>query len=172
MRDPNIKAIQTRYAGHYFRSRLEARWAVFLDHCGVKWEYEKEGYDLSDRSEEIGDFVLGGYLPDFWLPGYKAWLEIKGGLPDIHWSLTLPEIQVWNLVAITGADYGWVFFGLPDINTPCSMIYHPHSDVCPYPDRPSRNDGGIVDMLSRVNLSDDHFEIAKSARFEFGARPK
>ena len=28
------KAIETRYAGHRFRSRLEARWAVFFDALG------------------------------------------------------------------------------------------------------------------------------------------
>ena len=30
-----IKAIQTEYNGYLFRSRLEARWAVFFDACGV-----------------------------------------------------------------------------------------------------------------------------------------
>ena len=28
-----IKAIQTEYKGYLFRSRLEARWAVFFDAC-------------------------------------------------------------------------------------------------------------------------------------------
>ena len=53
MPKPHIPAIQTQYAGHHFRSRLEARWAVFFDACGVKWEYEKEGYDLREHSENI-----------------------------------------------------------------------------------------------------------------------
>lgn len=65
-----IPAIQTRYKGYRFRSRLEARWAVFLDHLGVKWEYEKEGYVLLDGTP---------YLPDFWLPDQGGFLEIKGG---------------------------------------------------------------------------------------------
>lgn len=43
-----LKAIQTEYKGYLFRSRLEARWAVFLDSLGVKWEYEPEGYDLGN----------------------------------------------------------------------------------------------------------------------------
>jgi hypothetical protein len=34
----------------------------------VRYEYEKEGYDLG---------ALGWYLPDFWLPTQKAWVEIK-----------------------------------------------------------------------------------------------
>lgn len=64
----NIKAIETSYKGYRFRSRLEARWAVFFDTLGVKWEYEKEGYDLGEH---------GWYLPDFWLPQSKSWVEIK-----------------------------------------------------------------------------------------------
>lgn len=68
-----IKAIETRYKGHRFRSRLEARWAVFFDALGVEWEYEKEGYDLGE---------LGYYLPDFWLPKWNCWIEVKGVQTD------------------------------------------------------------------------------------------
>jgi len=67
-----IKAIETRYNGYRFRSRLEARWAVFFDTLGVAYEYEKEGYDLGDA---------GWYLPDFWLPQIKLWVEIKPDEP-------------------------------------------------------------------------------------------
>lgn len=63
-----IQAIETRYAGCRFRSRLEARWAVFFDTLGIPWEYEPEGFDLDGL----------WYLPDFWLPQHRAWLEVKG----------------------------------------------------------------------------------------------
>ena len=53
-----IKAIETRYKGYRFRSRLEARWAVFFDALCIEWEYEREGFVLP----------YGPYLPDFWLP--------------------------------------------------------------------------------------------------------
>jgi len=69
-----IKAIQTSYKGYRFRSRLEARWAVFFDTLGIEWEYEKEGFELGDE---------GRYLPDFWLPGKKVWVEIKPDNVDI-----------------------------------------------------------------------------------------
>lgn len=67
-----MKAIQTSYKGYRFRSRLEARWAVFFEKLGIKWEYEKEGYELS-----------GGYryLPDFWLPEVDCFFEVKGEQP-------------------------------------------------------------------------------------------
>jgi len=64
-----IKAIETKYKGYRFRSRLEARWAVFFDACDLKWEYEPEGFETSS----------GWYLPDFWLPDVRGglWVEIK-----------------------------------------------------------------------------------------------
>jgi len=68
----NIKPIETRYNGYKFRSRLEARWAVFFDAVGIQYEYEKEGYDLG---------TLGYYLPDFWIPRNECFIEIKGQHP-------------------------------------------------------------------------------------------
>jgi hypothetical protein len=67
----NIKPIETLYNGYRFRSRLEARWAVFFDEIGLRYEYEKEGFDL--------DGIW--YLPDFWLPEKDCWAEIKGVEP-------------------------------------------------------------------------------------------
>ena len=32
-----FKAVQTEYKGYLFRSRLEARWAVFFDTLGIQW---------------------------------------------------------------------------------------------------------------------------------------
>jgi hypothetical protein len=67
-----IKAIETKYNGYKFRSRLEARWAVFFDALKIPYEYEYEGFDLDDGC---------WYLPDFYLPEWKAWIEIKPILP-------------------------------------------------------------------------------------------
>ncbi len=69
-----IKAIETEYKGYRFRSRLEARWAVFFDTLGIAWEYEREGYDLGEA---------GWYLPDFWLPECHTWLEIKPNATNV-----------------------------------------------------------------------------------------
>lgn len=66
-----IGAIETYFRGHLFRSRLEARWAVFFDSLGIQWKYEHEGYEVNGER----------YLPDFWLPDLKAWAEVKGD-PD------------------------------------------------------------------------------------------
>ena len=69
-----MKAIETTYKGYRFRSRLEARWAVFFDTLGIEWEYEKEGFEFDDGTR---------YLPDFWLPGLQCWIEIKGEHPSV-----------------------------------------------------------------------------------------
>jgi hypothetical protein len=76
----NIKAIETTYAGCRFRSRLEARWAVFLDTLGIRWEYEPQAVELSWRLN-LGDAPLN-YLPDFYLPDLDTWAEVKGAWND------------------------------------------------------------------------------------------
>jgi hypothetical protein len=67
-----LKAIETSYKGYRMRSRLEARWAVFLDSLGIRWSYEHEGFDLAGT----------WYLPDFWIEDWSAWLEIKPRQPN------------------------------------------------------------------------------------------
>jgi hypothetical protein len=94
----DIKAIETRYKGCRFRSRLEARWAVFFDSLGIKWEYEKEGYSLPS----------GNYLPDFWLPEAKLSFEVKGVEPTAAEVALCSELAVVTEfpALIVGGDIG------------------------------------------------------------------
>lgn len=71
--DVGIKPIETIYNGYRFRSRLEARWAVFFDEASIDYQYEPEGFVLKDGTK---------YLPDFYLPTFKAFVEIKHGNLD------------------------------------------------------------------------------------------
>lgn len=64
-----VKAIETSYGGCRFRSRLEARWAVFFDALGIAWDYEPQGYELPSGKL---------YLPDFVLPEMDVYVEVKG----------------------------------------------------------------------------------------------
>lgn len=64
------QAIETHYADCRFRSRLEARWAVFFNTLGIKWEYEPQGYTVGPSSRP--------YLPDFRLPELNTFVEVKG----------------------------------------------------------------------------------------------
>ena len=63
-----IKPIETMHKGYKFRSRLEARWAIFFEALGIDFEYELEGFYIEDH---------GNYLPDFYLPDLDCWVEIK-----------------------------------------------------------------------------------------------
>jgi hypothetical protein len=77
-----VPAIETRYKGYRFRSRLEARWAVFFDVLHVEWEYEPQGFHLPS----------GAYLPDFWLPTQEVWVEVKGKEPSDHELLKAQQL--------------------------------------------------------------------------------
>lgn len=82
----NIVAIETEYKGYRFRSRLEARWAVFFDEAGIKWEYEIEGYKLSNG-------VM--YLPDFYLPEFQLFVEVKRSING-EWDKISKDIEKWE----------------------------------------------------------------------------
>ena len=69
-----IQAIETFYDGYRFRSRLEARWAVFFNAAKIKYLYEPEGFQTKD-----GKY----YLPDFYLPDCKVYADAKGARPGI-----------------------------------------------------------------------------------------
>jgi hypothetical protein len=111
-----LKAIETKYKGYRFRSRLEARWAVFFDTLGIAWEYEKEGYDLGGA---------GWYLPDFWLPKVYdrigkpgVWVEIKGQTPteiESNRCAALAELSERSVILLAGEpmthEEGW--HGMP-----------------------------------------------------------
>lgn len=115
MGEPTIKAIETRYKDHRFRSRLEARWAVFFDSLDLKYEYEKEGFHTPS----------GLYLPDFWLPRLKTWVEIKGRAP------TDAEQDSLSYVATNTASRGVCLWG--------SIEWYAHEG-----DAPSSWDGGYL----------------------------
>lgn len=114
-----IKAIETHYQGYRFRSRLEARWAVFFDALGIEWEYEKEGYQL----------WTGWYLPDFWLPQFRFYAEIKP-----------KELKIWEHEAgihnqATGGDWSSflpavLFNGLPPGDSHGRVYVDGLDDLC------------------------------------------
>ena len=131
-----LQAIETHYAGCRFRSRLEARWAVFFDALNLQWEYEPQGYELRGLTDEdvddpawLGDpwperhrEHLGYYLPDFWLPEQRAWLEIKPGGHD-------PEDRKLERFGLLAASEGRFFLVPGQIPTPQSVTdYGPDED--------------------------------------------
>lgn len=106
-----IQAIETRYKGYRFRSRLEARWAVFFDAIKVPFRYEVEGFVLqSGRC----------YLPDFWI-GENLILEVKPGKshwPCNGWLAEMDEACFEDVLAMmevcnNKGINGYVLFGDP-----------------------------------------------------------
>lgn len=75
-----MKPIETIYNGYKFRSRLEARWAVFFDALGVEYEYEPEGFELGDGMYYLPDFRVKcwGTRGSIWEKPFDLWIEVKG----------------------------------------------------------------------------------------------
>lgn len=92
----DIKPIETCYNGYRFRSRLEARWAVFFDAIGIKYLYENEGFDL-------GDGIY--YLPDFYLPDANQFFEVKADIKNI------PENERAKINRLADASGKYVIVG-------------------------------------------------------------
>jgi hypothetical protein len=117
-----IKPIETVYKGYRFRSRLEARWAVFLDKFGITYQYEMEGFKLENGM---------GYLPDFWLPKVNLLL---GEYPrDIYFEVKpKTDLEKWvteKIVTFSGGvkDGIIVCFGDPWIDTRvCYIVGNPN----------------------------------------------
>jgi hypothetical protein len=122
-----IRPIETWYRGYRFRSRLEARWAVFLDAAAIEWDYEQEGFRVEGKY----------YLPDFWLPHNKAFLEIKPGDDwiEIRSELApllsaLADTSAMDVFLIQGApcpeDPGDIYVGF----VPHIVSFAPQKGIC------------------------------------------
>jgi hypothetical protein len=96
-RDPeSARPLETFFHGYRFRSRLEARWAVFFLYLNIPYEYEPEGFNLGEA---------GYYLPDFWLPQQECWVEIKPGRPSDEETARLEAL------VNTSGHRGYIFYG-------------------------------------------------------------
>jgi len=178
----NIKPIPTEYNGYLFRSRLEARWAVFFDKIGINYKYETEGYDLG------GTY----YLPDFWLPhsvegladdGWGFWIEIKP-VPindvDLEKVIKLSKHTKHNALIFQGNPWpneyeitkiSTMHFDPYLINTGLRFVKSDNGHVG------LRNSNGFSSFPSTCCLMKDHeflntaFKIARQAQFEHGKQP-
>jgi len=76
------KGIPTEYNGTKFKSRLEANVAYFLDGLKIEWQYEPQSFLLK----------IGHYMPDFYLPQLRTWIEVKGKIDKKAWQ-TIQELS-------------------------------------------------------------------------------
>lgn len=170
-----LKAIDTYYKGYRFRSRLEARWAVFFDALGIGFKYEVEGFDLDGL----------WYLPDFWLPhtipelaaeGWGMWGEIKPRqIPDgeLAKAISLVRLSKHNALIFQGDPWPGEYSVTKVSGThfdPPKIINNLHfTDM---DDVVSLRSTGFSSYptVFRRNLN-AAFEKARGARFEHGEEP-
>lgn len=138
-----IQALPATFSGVRFRSRTEARWAVFMTELGVEWSYEHEAFALPS----------GNYLPDFWLPTISTgsalkskteglFVEIRGTDSDDSRLPDLAQVTQRRVILLVGtpAEYlrsvRWVYGdgrdGLRTSKTRSFMICGPGCGDQPY----------------------------------------
>ena len=93
-------SMPTTYNGIPFRSRLEARWAIFFDAMSTPWEYEPENFITKQ----------GPYLPDFYLPELKSFFIVKGEeLPDDE------EEKCWEIARAIDKQFIFAVGAIPPV---------------------------------------------------------
>jgi hypothetical protein len=140
-----MQAIQTKFNNRHHRSRLEARVALMLHICGLPYHYEREGFEQDP----------GRYLPDFWCPTLRIFIEAKGWFPtadEIEKCQRLAD-DTQRRVAVICGDPGWETI---------VCCFAPGSDQMIYLPLPDFN----AEIAMRA------IDNARSARFEFGETPQ
>lgn len=100
-----IEPKPTKYKRRTFKSRLEARWAVFFDHQLLTWVYEPKTF----KNPETG----WDYTPDFVIcfsrlgckAPFKVFVEVKPIIPTDEYLHVLSKFT-----SILGADL-WLCWG-------------------------------------------------------------
>lgn len=193
MSEHRFRAISTRYKGYNFRSRLEARWAVFFDHLNIRWDYEPEGFELGNGLR---------YLPDFWLPDWKIWIEVKPAACDdaarekacrlvhqsghaLYMSNGLPDgpgtLFYLDASGVCTADARAAWAGsMPEFDGP-GLYFAAYEHTVPTGDPIPHEHGAAMSLLSD-GVPEDYpapshagefyaaLDAARSSQFEFGAK--
>lgn len=162
----HFSAIETHYRGYRFRSRLEARWAVFFDALGWAWQYEPEGFDIDGIR----------YLPDFYLVDAATYLEVKPGEPtEAEWRKIEALAKHRHVIVVTGMPEATDYYNMywDDVSGKCwrfgvLLDWH-HNEIgnfeYTFAERGSVDVRGLfyddVKYQTAVNA-------ARAARFEYG----
>ena len=120
----NIKAKPTEYSGVIFRSKLEAKWAMYFDLLGIEWIYEPDSFIL-----ESGDV----YCPDFYLEGLEVFCEVKPyQQEDDRWYEfvkleNLPNEPEYRMILLFGENIH-CYPSFIIYNGGCNLVTIAHSD--------------------------------------------
>lgn len=147
-----MQAITTIYKNIQFRSRLEARWAVFFDTLNIEWKYEPlwdvidevkakwdrdEGcyvedddpYDDPSDWDEDTPTIKTGYCPDFYLPKPGIWIEVKPKEPTFDERY---KARRWAEIQDTAIIILFQPLEPISVETNANWLYRSHSDVVNY----------------------------------------
>ena len=179
----DIKPIETFYDGHRFRSRLEARWAVFFDALGIKYQYEPEGFTMKYGMRYLPDFALLNIRRRVHKNEREApvYVEVKGvtTYKDIsiddrvrmeefakHYPLlilgNIPQ-DSWDVMGTHWDDGLFSYEYIDGDNYPCFFFIHNGEPWIAGPDH---------DECDSIELTDKALAKARQARFEYGETPK
>ena len=195
-----VKPLETLYNGYRFRSRLEARWAVFFDALGVKYEYEPQGFDLGNGMYYLPDFKVkcygcrGNYELE---TPFDLYIEVKG-------TMTGTDMKKIKAFADEYDDNGCIGIRNPilivgdipsagESHDSCEVkAYEPMDgfDICPFNYETVDGDYFAAYPAARGNkfylwgddsnyINDEDidrvekaYDLARKARFEHGETPK
>lgn len=187
-----IRPIETVYNGYRFRSRLEARWAVFFDALGVKYEYEPEGFELPSGKKYLPDFRVKcwGKRGSYDGPPFDLYIEVKGHMTykdaEKIWEFSGEHHE--NPVLIVGKipDEGMCHDSMgvgayePMDGIGVSPFNYDFIDGDCFAAYPAAHKGRFYlmgDDSNYINKDDlpaieAAYRLARQARFEHGERPK
>lgn len=116
-----LRTADAQYNGVLFRSRLEARWAVFLDRLHLRWQYEPEAFILPDGTPYAPTFLI--HTPQ----NERRWICIKPAGVDSDPQFTAFKKAaeagpIWPTLA-SGSPLDWIQSG----HTFCPRCGTPHS---------------------------------------------
>jgi len=137
-----IKTIHTTYNGIKFRSRLEARWAVFFDSLNIKYRYEFEGFELEDKE---------WYLPDFYLPKYDVYCEVKPTINEV--SENMPTFKKFA----TGRHWLLLLVDSPNVNSTMLISNNEINMVVPFVDLIAKKYGNYWHSNYEFGSKEDNF---------------
>jgi hypothetical protein len=101
-----VQSIETEFNGRKYRSRTEARWAIFFSQIGVEFTYEAERISLSNGES---------YLPDFFIKDFDAFFEVKAENDEVA---TEECSRARCLSADRPGQRVWLSIGPPIIDRP------------------------------------------------------
>lgn len=103
----NVKPIETWFKGIKYRSRLEARWAVFFDRMGIPAHYEPQGY-ITSHGPYLPDFQIGNMLIEIRPEPFYSNADEYGVFAELADSLSFEVLVICGPPAIIGRG---PFFG-------------------------------------------------------------